>query len=85
MDANLDITYQGVKGGKLIMLKNKSACMIDIDCSNMQTNYILIDAFQGQGKQYKRREKCNIRIIRETETIFDGDFSELCKLLTANK
>jgi hypothetical protein len=82
MKANLDLTVQGVKGGKCQELQNKSLCIAHIDDSSVfNTKRIIIDAFTGQGDTFKRRENCLIDIEIEGETVFCGTFNELIKKL----
>lgn len=54
---------------------------IDRNCAITQSSYISADAFQGEGKTYKRREECQIQIVSNGTFLFEGTFTELCEIL----
>lgn len=43
---------------------------------------IFVDAFNGYGDTYKRREKCNITIQKAGKEVFNGTFDELVEKLS---
>lgn len=80
--SKLDISICGVRGKSLEVHDNKGQVIIRTDQSFADLNsYISVDAFQGQGDTYKRREECNIEICQCEKVLFSGTFDELCKAI----
>lgn len=73
-NARLHLKLMGVRGklGNEFVEKGLVVAQVDNDKSN-----IIIDAFRGRGKDYKRRDECIIAIEDKGETIFVGNFSRL--------
>lgn len=86
MEANLNIYIQGIKGGNVKNHHNEGYCSLNIDTLNSMFDgyFIEVDAFKGQGKTYKRREQCDIRIYKCGKLIFSGTFLELCEKLNSS-
>ena len=76
---NLDII--GVKGGDTKNLPNKGFVRVGIDYSD---NYISVDAFQGSGDNYERRETSKITISNgyPEKTFHFNSFDELLEQLS---
>lgn len=78
MTAHIDIYIQGVKGKEFTPFLNKGRCQIYI---GGVPNKIEVDAFQGQGDSYKRREDSLITISNGSYEFFSGTFEELRQVL----
>lgn len=75
--ATINVTIEGVKGGASKTHYNKGKVTIDVDdplCT------ISVDAFEGSGNNFKRRDKCLIHIRRGDEDYW-MDFKVLCDVL----
>lgn len=86
MSAKLDIQLQGPRGGAWKNHDNQGKFAAFVDHDNNQR--IIVDAFSGYGKDYKRREQCQITISNETvhsSLNWVGTFEELCKALKIDK
>ena len=76
MKTNLNIKFQGVKGGNIQYLENKGKASIFFD-----SNSITVDAFEGKGDTYKKRDELLIKIIIDGEFEFIGTSAQLKKML----
>jgi len=76
--ANLDVSIIGTKGGKPNNKYNIGYVRANIDDGKMD---IAVDAFEGQGKSYKRREKALITIYNVNDIVFKGTAKELIEQL----
>ena len=77
----MEITLQNEKGKEFKMIDK-------IGFSKTQLNnqdFICIDAYEGQGKNYKEREQKEITICIEGKDLFCGTIFELKELLTTLK
>ena len=45
-------------------------------------DYVIADAFMGQGKNYQRREVSLLSLYKDGREVFTGSFTELCNLLS---
>lgn len=87
--SRLGFSIQGKRGGTP-QVKDDIGCIISyIDNPNgyelKRANAIRVDAFQGQGDTYERRDKSNITIFNKGDIIFNGDFNQLAnKLLSTD-
>lgn len=75
--SRLSLETMSVQGNEIVLEGNKGLVKVDIDFSLPSTNYISVDAFQGYGESYCRRERCAIRIMSKGQEIFVGTFEEL--------
>lgn len=50
-----------------------------------EEDFITVDAFEGSGLTYKKREQPEIRIVQNGTELFCGDKHELFNLLTSIK
>jgi len=73
MKAEINLKYQGIKGGDFKYLPNKGMGVIIIDSDE---NSIVVDAFSGAGKDYQRREKSLIEIKIGSKS-FNGTIDDL--------
>lgn len=76
----LGYSIQGKRGGTPQMKDDLGNVTTYIDNTNgsKYANCIVVDAFQGFGETYSRREKSEITIISEGKEVFKGNFNELC-------
>jgi glyoxylate carboligase len=83
MEARINTKITGVRGGHPVWSENKGCVTIFIDHSyqNSYPSLISVDAFQGYGKDYKRRETCKIQIQHEGKMLFHGSIEELTEIL----
>ena len=78
MKAKVNLKVRGVRGGSPTWNPDKGEVITFIDG---ERNYISVDAFEGRGTQYKRREKSAIEInINDVE--WKGTAEELAELIT---
>lgn len=76
MKANVNVKIQGIKGGNPSYSENKGYVSTHID----NIGYITVDAFNGQGDLYKRRNNSLITInIDGIE--WSGTINELKELI----
>lgn len=78
--SKLSLSTIGVKGCTTKRTENIGKVAVDIDNSQ---DYISIDAFEGQGQTYKRRELSEVEISQSGDVIFKGTFTDLCKKLNS--
>lgn len=74
--AKLSLKTQGVKGNSP-KWTGKLGYTANFVGGEMTNNIIIIDAFEGIGKDYKERKECNIEIHSKGNVIFNGTFEEL--------
>lgn len=74
--SKLDLKIKGVRGGVANWQPNKGSVTAFID----KGNYIHVDAFEGEGNEYKRRGECYIE-INIGSTYWSGYADDLCKIL----
>lgn len=72
----LSVQTEGVRGGKLSVESNKASVTTIID---HYAGKIIVDAFQGSGENYKRRERSLIR-IKIGEVDWSGTAEELAQI-----
>jgi len=77
-EAKIDLSVIGIQGKNKTWNPNKGQIITFIDSSN---NFICVDAFEGSGNSYKRRENSYIEVCHEGEFIFKGTFKELIEKL----
>jgi hypothetical protein len=79
MEAKMDFNVTGVRGGNAVFNENKGKITVFVDhtYSNTYNDLISVDAFEGYGESYKRREKCLVQIQFEGNLIFHGTMEEL--------
>lgn len=78
---NINITTQGVKGGET---KSQNVGYL-LACLRHNSDRIIIDDYEGAGKDYKQRELQNIEIIQNGKILFSGDKYELFEILKNNQ
>ena len=72
--------YQWKNAGKIVIFPNGGCSVYG------NVPFISVDAFEGRGEDYRRREgSCLIQINDGSEIIFSGSFDELKDLLTIVK
>lgn len=54
-------------------------------CQYSGGDTIKVDAFNGSGSTYERREQCEITITKSGEEVFKGNFDELVAKLTTDE
>jgi len=74
---NINITTQGVKGQTT---KSQNVGYL-LACLRHEQDRIIIDDFEGTGKEYKQRELQKIEIIQNGKVLFSGDKYELFEKL----
>lgn len=64
MSAKINLKVTGVKGGEPSYSENKGRVVSFVggETTNSQEDYICIDAFEGFGESYKRRNECEIEV-----------------------
>lgn len=78
----LSTSIQGIRGGEYKHIKNNAAVKISIDYDGVNESAVYVDAFTGQGKDFKRREKSLINIYNEKGVpVFFGSMEDLIKKL----
>jgi hypothetical protein len=77
---NINITTQGIKGSET---KSKNVGYL-LACLRHDSDRIIIDDFEGTGKDYKQRELQKIEIIQNGKVLFSGDKYELFEILKNN-
>jgi hypothetical protein len=82
--ARINLKVQGVKGNNSFKpYESKGAIFVKLEDDNRkETGIIIIDAFEGYGETYQRRD--NNKIIIQSEsgvTVFEGCFEELLNKL----
>lgn len=80
--SRLSLETISVEGNDIVFEGNKGLVKIDIDSALLSSNYISVDAFQGSGNDYRRRERCEIVVKSKGEDIFIGSFEELVERLS---
>lgn len=78
MKAEIMLNTQGIRGGNLTGYKKKGAIAIDIDRLG---NSIELDAYQGQGPTYQKREDTLINIKSLNGFEWSGTFNQLIEKL----
>ena len=85
MKANLHIVVYGVRGNAP-KFHEKAQCVCYPEGIMGYSKYISIDAFEGRGDTYKRREgDCLIEVNNGLEGVFSGSFDELVELIKKGK
>jgi len=74
---NINITTQGVKGKET---KSQNVGYL-LCCLRHEQDRIIIDDFEGTGKDYRQRELQKIEIIQNGKVLFSGDKYELFEKL----
>lgn len=74
--SSLDLKVTGVRGGNASWIEDKGSVVVFVDGSD----YISVDAFQGRGNEYKRREECEIQIVIDSR-IWKGTKDEFSVVL----
>ena len=80
--SRLSLETISVEGNDVVFEGNKGLVKIDIDSALPSSNYISVDAFQGSGENYCRRERCEIVIRAKGIEVFLGTFDELVEKLS---
>lgn len=75
---NIAVKTQNSKGGTPLYKENLGYVTTFIGHS---ADSIVVDAFEGQGDDYKRRELMEIRIYNNDELVFKGSKYELFEKL----
>lgn len=78
MKAEVNLKVRGVKGGSPSWNPNKGEVITFVDG---QKDYISVDAYKGQGEEYKRRDKSKIEISISGKIYSFDDIEELKKQL----
>lgn len=82
--ARLGYSLQGKRGGNPQIKDNIGCISAYIDsstgCDPFTSNNITVNAFEGYGDDYHRRDKCEIVINSKGNEIFRGDFQDLVKI-----
>lgn len=80
--ANLNLKIWGIRGNAAQYTQNKGKVVAFIDNTNA---YISVDAFDGMGQTYQRRDNCEIEIYDNHEFVFKGTFKELIERLKSTE
>jgi hypothetical protein len=75
--ANIDLKITGVRGGSPSYNENKGQVTVFIESGYSRQQFICIDAFEGSGKDYKRRDQTKITIHDKYGRTWQGNFAEL--------
>ena len=78
---NINLITIGVKGGKSKLSKVGYA---ELTLRHI-LDFIAVDDFEGQGKDYKQRELQLIKVVHNDETLFSGTKYELFDILRSHK
>ena len=84
--SRLGYSIQGKRGGAPQVKDDVGRIVTYIDNDNSipeSYNFIFVDAFQGHGEDYHRREECKIIICDVEGVAFEGNFKELISKLKA--
>lgn len=79
--ANIDLKVTGVRGGSPSYNENKGQVITFIDSGFARSEFICVDAFEGSGTDYKRREEIKITIQDRYGRVWQGNFSELSTMI----
>jgi len=79
--ANIDLKVTGVRGGSPSYNENKGQVTTFIDSGYARPEFISVDAFEGSGSDYKRREETKITIQDRYGRCWQGNFAELSALI----
>lgn len=82
--ANIDLKVIGVRGGSPSYNENKGQVTTFIDSGYGNPEFICVDAFDGSGTDYKRREETKITIQDKYGRVWQGNFAELSIFLFEN-
>jgi hypothetical protein len=77
MKTKLSLKITGVRGGSPKWIKAGQI----ISFPDNYWSYISVDAFEGSGDSYRRRNDCLIEISTHGNIIFSGTFEQLCEKL----
>lgn len=82
--ANIDLKVQGVRGGSPSYNENKGQVTVFIESGFSRQQFISVDAFEGIGNDYKRRDETKITIHDKYGRVWQGNFAELSAMLFEN-
>jgi hypothetical protein len=82
--ANIDLKVTGISGGSPTYNENKGQVTAFIDSGYARSQFISIDAFEGTGESYKKREEVKITIQDKYGKVWQGNFAELTAMLFEN-
>lgn len=77
MKKKLSLIRQGVEGGNTYHTKNIGCIQAFIG----EGSLVEVDAFEGHGSNYKRRDECQITIREDDSTLFVGSFPNFCNII----
>lgn len=81
MAADIDLKIWGIRGGNPTCQDNRAKIVVFINDDTVMTdNFIAVDAFQGQGDSYVRREKTLITVLFKGKQ-WDGTMNDLATAL----
>ena len=84
--ACLAVMVQGTQGRTFKNLKQQGQISLAIDYNGTDDRQLWVDAFQGTGTDYKRRDKSLINIYNyKGIPVFSGTFDEMCELIEAGR
>ncbi len=75
---HLTVGTENLKGNARVTQENKSLVITTL---NHQYDYIKVDAFEGYGKTFKKRELTEITICQNDVVLFQGNKYELFEQL----
>ena len=75
--SRLNLKTMSEKGDGVILHGEVGFVKASIDCAVTGTSFISVDAFQGAGENYRRRENCEVVIRSRSKDVFVGTFEEL--------
>jgi hypothetical protein len=82
--ANIDLKVTGVRGGSPSYNENKGQVTVFVESGYSRQQFISVDAFEGSGNDYKRREETKITIQDKYGRVWQGNFAELSAHLFEN-
>jgi hypothetical protein len=84
MKANINLKVIGVRGGSPSYNENKGQVTTFVESGNNRQQFISVDAFEGNGSSYKRRDDAHITIHDMYGRVWQGSFAELSAALFEN-
>ena len=84
MNAKINLKVTGVRGNKPNYTENKGRVVSFVGGTenNIHNDYIAVDAFEGYGETYKRRENCEVEVSIDG-FVWRGTPNEMIKKLTS--
>lgn len=81
--SRLNLETMSKEGDGVVLHGEVGLVKASIDCAVTGTSFISVDAFQGAGENYRRRENCEVIIRSRGKDVFVGTFEELVEKVSS--